>query len=39
MSEGTALECSVLVLNRFYMAVRVVNVRRAMTLLYRGCAE
>ncbi|MFO1064094.1 MAG: HNH endonuclease [Pirellulales bacterium] len=39
MSEGSALECSVLVLNRFYMAVRVVNVRRALTLLYRGCAE
>lgn len=39
MSEGSALDCSVLVLNRFYMAVRVVNVRRAMTLLYRGCAE
>ena len=39
MSHGTALECSVLILNRFYMAVRVVNVRRAFTLLYRGCAE
>jgi len=39
MSEGSALDCSVLVLNRFYLAVRVVNVRRAMTLLYRGCAE
>lgn len=39
MHHGTALECSVLVLNRFYMAVRVVNVRRALTLLYRGCAE
>jgi 5-methylcytosine-specific restriction endonuclease McrA len=39
MSDGSALECSVLVLNRFYMAIRVVNVRRAMTLLYRGCAE
>ena len=39
MSEASALECSVLVLNRFFMAVRVVNVRRAMTLLYRGCAE
>ncbi len=38
MSEG-ALECNVLVLNRFYMAIRVINVRRAMTLLYRGCAE
>lgn len=39
MTEGSALECSVLVLNRFYMAIRVVNVRRAMTLMYRGCAE
>ena len=37
MSE--ALECSVLVLNRFYMAIRVINVRRGLTLLYRGCAE
>ncbi len=39
MTSGSALECSVLILNRFYMAVRVVNVRRALTLLYRGCAE
>lgn len=39
MSDGSALHCSVLVLNRFYMAIRVVNVRRAMTLLYRGCGE
>jgi len=39
MSESTSLDCSVLVLNRFYMAIRVVDVRRAMTLLYRGCAE
>lgn len=39
MANGTALQCSVLVLNRFYMAIRVVNVRRAMTLLYRGCSE
>lgn len=38
MSDG-ALECSVLVLNRYYMAIRVINVRRALTLLYRGCAE
>ncbi len=38
MSES-ALECNVLVLNRFYMAVRVINVRRAMTLLYRDCVE
>ncbi len=33
------LETNVLVLNRFYMAIRVVNVRRAFTLLYRDCAE
>ncbi len=39
MSEGSALDFSVLVLNRYYMSVRVVDVRRAMTLLYRGCAE
>ena len=39
MATGSALGCSVLVLNRFYMAIRVVNVRRAITLLYRGCAE
>ncbi len=39
MSGSSTLDCSVLVLNRFYMAVRVVDVRRAMTLLYRRCAE
>jgi 5-methylcytosine-specific restriction endonuclease McrA len=39
MSSGSPLDCSVLVLNRFYMPVRVVNVRRAMNLLYRDCAE
>lgn len=39
MTCGSALNCSVLILNRFYMAVRVVDVRRALTLLYRGCAE
>jgi 5-methylcytosine-specific restriction endonuclease McrA len=39
MSNGTALDCSVLILNRYYMAIRVINVRRALTLLYRGCAE
>ncbi|MCP4942638.1 MAG: HNH endonuclease [Rubripirellula sp.] len=33
------LETSVLVLNRFYMAARVINVRRSFTLLYRDCAE
>ncbi len=31
MSENTSLDCSVLVLNRFYMAIRVIDVRRAMT--------
>jgi len=39
MEERSALNSSVLVLNRFYMVIRVVNVRRAMTLLYRSCAE
>jgi 5-methylcytosine-specific restriction endonuclease McrA len=39
-SGGAAiLDSNVLVLNRFYMALRVVSVRRAMTLLYRQCAE
>ncbi len=39
MVDTQALECSVLVLNRFYMAIRVINVRRALTLLYRSGAE
>ena len=34
-----ALSSSVLVLNRFYMAVHVVNVRRALGLLFRELAE
>jgi 5-methylcytosine-specific restriction endonuclease McrA len=34
-----ALQCSVLVLNRLYMAVHVVNARRAFILLYRELAE
>jgi 5-methylcytosine-specific restriction endonuclease McrA len=38
MSQS-ALDAHVLVLNRFYLPTRVVNVRRAMTLLYRECAE
>lgn len=33
------LSASVLLLNRLYMAVRVVSARRAMTLLYRELAE
>jgi 5-methylcytosine-specific restriction endonuclease McrA len=36
---GNALSCSVLVLNRFYMAVHIVNVRRAIGLLCRELSE
>lgn len=36
---ANALNGSVLVLNRFFMAVHVVSVRRAFTLLYREIAE
>jgi 5-methylcytosine-specific restriction endonuclease McrA len=36
---NSALSSSVLVLNRFYMAVHVVNVRRAVGLLFRELAE
>jgi len=40
VSEGvTALSSSVLLLNRLYMAVRVVSARRALTLLYARLAE
>ena len=38
MSQSV-LDTNVLVLNRFYMAIRVINVRRSFTLLYRDCAE
>ncbi len=39
-AHGSApLGSSILVLNRFYMAVHIVNVRRAMALLYRDLAE
>jgi 5-methylcytosine-specific restriction endonuclease McrA len=38
-SPGSALSCSVLVLNRLYMAVHVVNVRRAFALMCRELAE
>lgn len=37
--ESSGLSSSVLVLNRLYMAVRVVNVRRALSMLYRDLAE
>lgn len=38
MSQSV-LDTNVLVLNRFFMAIRVINVRRTFTLLYRDCAE
>jgi len=38
-TTANSLSHSVLVLNRFYMAVHVVNVRRALTLLFRDLAE
>jgi len=37
--NASPLNGSVLVLNRFYMAVHVVSVRRALVLLYRELAE
>ena len=37
--SGDPLSASVLVLNRFFMAVRVVNIRRAFVLLYKRVAE
>ena len=39
MAEAAALDSSVLVLNRFYMAVQVVSARRAFTLLFKESAE
>ncbi len=38
-SLAYALGASVLVLNRYYLAVHVINVRRAFALLYREMAE
>jgi len=38
-SATGALSSSVLVLNRYYMAVHVINVRRALGLLFRELAE
>ena len=38
-NDVSPLNGSVLVLNRFYMAVHVVSVRRALVLLYRELAE
>lgn len=39
VAVAESLSASVLVLNRFYMAVHVVSVRRAFTLLFRELAE
>jgi 5-methylcytosine-specific restriction endonuclease McrA len=39
ISPSSALSCSVLVLNRLFMAVHVVNVRRAFGLLFCEMAE
>ena len=39
VTVGNPLGASVLVLNRFYMAVHVINVRRAFGLLLRELAE
>lgn len=37
--ESPALSSSVLLLNRFYMAVRIISAKRAMSLVYREMAE
>jgi 5-methylcytosine-specific restriction endonuclease McrA len=39
IAESSGLDCNVLVLNKHYMALRVVNVRRAFSLLFRDLAE
>jgi len=38
-AESPALSASVLLLNRLYMAIRVISAKRAMTLIYRDQAE
>lgn len=38
-AEAPALSCSVLMLNRLYMAVRVISAKRALSLVYRELAE
>jgi len=38
-AHQSVLDCRVLVLNKHYMAVRVVSVRRAFSLLFRNLAE
>jgi len=39
LPAGSALDSQVLVLNRMWMAVRVVNARRALSLLFKEAAE
>ena len=39
VTAGTGLESQVLVLNRMWMAVRVVDARRALCLLFKQAAE
>lgn len=39
VAVNPALSANVLVLNKFYQAIRVVNVRRAFSLLFRDLAE
>ena len=39
MQNVRALESSVLVLNKFYAAVHIVNVKRAFALLFKESAE
>jgi len=38
-TNSTALDCHVLVLNKHYMAICVINVRRAISLVFRDLAE
>ena len=39
MAQAVALESSVLVLNRFFVALRVVSARRAFVMLWKEVAE
>lgn len=39
VAQTTGINCNVLVLNQNYLAIRVVNVRRAFSLLFREMAE
>ena len=39
VAESPVLSSSVLLLNRLYMALRVVSAKRAMTMVYRELAE